>query len=137
MCTCTGGYPCQAYTPAGKRMGCNDERGQIWFEGLDKITAMQPRLLLLENVADLARTADFKPLWQHALDVLTSAGYHTSWRVVTSAEHGLPQSRERVYLIAARTDQPMPLPQNALQSAACWIFCYQGAVASIGVGYSL
>ena len=93
-----GGFPCQAFSVAGKRQGFEDARGTLFFEIARLVKARRPPYLLLENVPGLLshnKGATFNTI----LYTLYELGYHVEWEVLNSKDFGVPQSRKRVYLI--------------------------------------
>jgi DNA (cytosine-5)-methyltransferase 1 len=93
-----GGFPCQAFSIAGKRGGFNDTRGTLFFEIARILQCKRPRYLLLENVKGLLSHESGKT-FQTILGVLTDIGYLLQWEVVNSKNFGVPQNRERVFII--------------------------------------
>lgn len=93
-----GGFPCQAFSVAGKRKGFNDTRGTLFFDIARIVAHKRPRYLLLENVKGLL-THDSGKTFQTILRVLTDLGYRVQWQLLNSKDFGVPQNRERVYII--------------------------------------
>jgi len=93
-----GGFPCQAFSIAGKRGGFEDTRGTMFFELARIIRAKQPRLLLLENVKGLL-SHDQGRTFTTIISTLDELGYDLEWQVLNSKNHGVPQNRERVFII--------------------------------------
>ena len=93
-----GGFPCQAFSNAGRRRGFADARGTLFFEIARLAQAKRPAYLLLENVPGLLNHDGGRTFAAilHALDRL---GYGLEWQVLNSKDFGVPQSRKRVYLI--------------------------------------
>ena len=92
------GFPCQAFSIAGKRDGFNDTRGTLFFEIVRIAREKQPRLLLLENVRGLLshkRGRTFATI----LSTLDEIGYDLQWEVLNSKNFGVPQNRERVFIV--------------------------------------
>ncbi|WP_301357311.1 DNA (cytosine-5-)-methyltransferase [Enterococcus spodopteracolus] len=92
-----GGFPCQAFSIAGKRKGFEDTRGTLFFEIARFASILRPRYLFLENVKGLLnheRGATFETILR-ALDEL---GYDVEWQVLNSKDY-VPQNRERVFII--------------------------------------
>ena len=92
-----GGFPCQAFSIAGKRRGFDDTRGTLFFEIARILQDKRPRYLLLENVKGLL-SHDKGKTFQTILRVLSEMGYDVKWEVLNSKNHGVPQNRERVYI---------------------------------------
>ena len=93
-----GGFPCQAFSNAGKRKGFDDARGTLFFEIARLAKARRPAYLLLENVPGLL-THDQGRTFAVILSALDELGYHVEWSVLNSANFHVPQSRKRVFLI--------------------------------------
>src|SRR3990167_9297486 len=93
-----GGFPCQAFSVAGKRGGFDDTRGTLFFEIARILKHKRPRYLLLENVKGLL-SHDQGKTFQTILGVLSDIGYGVQWQVLNSKDFGVPQNRERVFII--------------------------------------
>ena len=104
----TYGFPCQDISSSGKMKGFTDENGDLtrsglFFEALRIIKETKPRIAIAENVKALTSkkfTAEFKIV----LDSLNDAGYKNYWAVLNSKDYGIPQNRERVFIISIRDD---------------------------------
>ncbi len=100
-----GGFPCQAFSLAGKRLGFNDEtRGTLFFEIEDILRKHQPKAFFLENVKGLAihdRGRTLETILRH----LDDAGYDVvPPQILNAMDYGVPQHRERIYIIGFRKD---------------------------------
>ena len=94
-----GGFPCQAFSIAGKREGFADEtRGTLFFEILRAAKQIQPPLLFLENVKGLLNH-DKGRTFRIILQAMDELGYDAEWQVLNSKDFGVPQNRERVFII--------------------------------------
>ena len=94
-----GGFPCQAFSIAGKRRGFLDEtRGTLFFEIARAAKEIKPPLLLLENVKGLL-SHDKGRTFRTLLSTLDELGYDAEWQVLNSKDFGVPQNRERVFII--------------------------------------
>lgn len=111
--------PCQAFSVAGKRLGKDDKRGILFFNSYEFIQVNQPRFFIFENVKGLL-SDDGGNTFQEWINMLggTSVNglpilfpydnalpYHLYWQVLNAKKHGVPQNRERVFLIGIRDDQ--------------------------------
>jgi DNA (cytosine-5)-methyltransferase 1 len=97
------GFPCQTFSIAGKRTGFGDERGQVIF-GLKKIiNHKKPQAFLLENVKGLVNINNGNTL-KEILSLLRECNYKVHFKVLESVDFGIPQARERVYLVGIRND---------------------------------
>jgi DNA (cytosine-5)-methyltransferase 1 len=93
-----GGFPCQSFSIAGKRKGFDDTRGTLFFEIARILSDKRPRYFILENVKGLL-SHDSGKTFQTILKVLTDLGYEYQWQVLNSKNFGVPQNRERVFII--------------------------------------
>jgi len=93
-----GGFPCQAFSIAGKRKGFDDTRGTLFFEIARICRDKRPRYILLENVKGLL-SHDNGETFKTILGVLTDIGYDIQWQVLNSKNFGVPQNRERVFIV--------------------------------------
>ena len=94
-----GGFPCQAFSIAGKRKGFLDEtRGTLFFEIARAAKEIKPPLLFLENVKGLL-SHDQGRTFRTILSTLDELGYDAEWQVLNSKDFGVPQNRERVFII--------------------------------------
>ena len=93
-----GGFPCQAFSNAGRRRGFADARGTLFFEIARLAEAKRPRYMLAENVPGLL-SHDHGKTFAVILSTLGDLGYHVEWAVLNSKHFGVPQSRKRVFLI--------------------------------------
>ncbi len=93
-----GGFPCQAFSIAGKRGGFEDTRGTLFFEIARIAKAKRPKLLFLENVKGLL-SHNKRQTFGTILSTLSDLGYVCEWQVLNSKDFGVPQNRERVFII--------------------------------------
>lgn len=100
-----GGFPCQAFSVAGKRLGFADTRGTLFFNVADILRVKRPRGFLLENVPGLV-SHDGGKTFATILSVLSDLGYHTSWKVLDASKFGVPQARRRVYITGTLMSAP-------------------------------
>ena len=94
----TGGFPCQAFSIAGKRLGFDDTRGTLFFEIARILKNKKPRYFLLKNVRGLLSHEKGKT-FETILEILSDLGYLLQWEVLNSKNYGVPQNRERVFII--------------------------------------
>jgi len=92
------GFPCQTFSVAGKRKGFQDTRGTLFFEILRVAEAKRPSLLLLENVKGLLNH-DGGRTFTVIIQSLDELGYWIEWQVLNSKHFGVPQNRERVFIV--------------------------------------
>ena len=94
-----GGFPCQAFSIAGNQLGFEDARGTLFYEIARAAEQVKPRYLFLENVRNLL-SHDKGKTFARMLKILDELGYDAEWQVLNSKNFGVPQNRERVFIIA-------------------------------------
>jgi len=94
-----GGFPCQAFSISGKQKGFEDTRGTLFFDIARIVNYHQPKILFLENVKNFTRHDNGKTL-HTVIDTLTALNYTVQYKVLNTSNFGLPQNRERVYIVA-------------------------------------
>ena len=104
-CLCAG-FPCQAFSIAGKRLGFEESRGTLFFEIARIARQKRPRLLLLENVKGLL-SHDRGKTFAVILTTLDELGYDAEWQVLNS-KYFVPQNRERIFIIGYLRGEPRP-----------------------------
>jgi DNA (cytosine-5)-methyltransferase 1 len=111
--------PCQAFSVAGKRLGKDDKRGILFFNSHEFIQVNKPRFFIFENVKGLLSDDNGNTFseWVNMLGGKSVNGvpvlfpyeesvpYHLYWRVLNAKEHGVPQNRERIFLVGIRNDR--------------------------------
>ena len=93
-----GGFPCQAFSISGRKCGFNDTRGTLFFEIARVLADKKPKHILLENVKGLL-SHDGGKSFQTIIRVLTDLGYRIQWEVLNSKDFGVPQNRERLFIV--------------------------------------
>ena len=93
-----GGFPCQAFSIAGKQLGFEDARGTLFYEIARATKQIKPRYLFLENVRNLL-SHDKGKTFERMLKILDELGYDAEWQVLNSKNFGVPQNRERVFIV--------------------------------------
>ena len=95
-----GGFPCQPFSTLGKLQGFEDEqnRGTLFFEIMDIVKKHDTKVIVLENVKNLI-THDKGNTFKRILKELDEAGYYTNWQILNSQDYGVPQRRNRVFLV--------------------------------------
>ncbi len=101
----TGGFPCQAFSMAGKRGGFEDTRGTLFFEIARIARILKPRYLLLENVKGLLNHSG-GTTFAIILNTLGELGYWVEWQILNSKDFGVPQNRERVFIVGYFGGEP-------------------------------
>lgn len=99
----SGGFPCQAFSMAGKKLGFEDTRGTLFYEFARCVKETQPQMFLAENVKGLVYHDNGKTL-DTILTVLESLGYTLQWKILNAAYFGVAQKRERIVIIGIRND---------------------------------
>jgi DNA (cytosine-5)-methyltransferase 1 len=98
-----GGFPCQAFSVAGKRLGFEDTRGTLFFEMARIAKAKKPKVILAENVKGLVGHDKGRTL-NTIVQTLCDIGYTVDFNVLNSKYFGVPQNRERIFIAAVRDD---------------------------------
>ena len=104
----TYGFPCQDISSAGLKKGMFDESGQktrsgLFFDALRVIKHIKPKVAIAENVKNLT-SASMKDTFDLVLHSLSNAGYNNYYTVLNAADYGIPQHRERVFIVSIRKD---------------------------------
>ena len=102
-----GGFPCQAFSIAGKRRGFEDTRGTLFFDLARILREKQPRYFVFENVKGLL-SHDNGNTFRTIIAATDELGYDCQWQVLNSKNHGVPQNRERVYIVGHLRGTPRP-----------------------------
>jgi DNA (cytosine-5)-methyltransferase 1 len=104
------GFPCQPFSMAGERKGFNDKRGNVFFSCLELIERKQPKYFILENVKGLI-SHDKKNTWKVICDELLKLekyGYIVKWKILNTKDYGIPQNRERIFIVGNKEDFEWP-----------------------------
>lgn len=100
----TAGFPCQPFSIAGKQLGFRDKRGNLFFEITRFVDIKRPKIIFLENVANLVEH-DNGRTFLVIYNSLAQFGYSVYYKVMSATEYGnLPQPRNRIYIVAVRED---------------------------------
>ena len=111
------GFPCQAFSLAGKRQGFDDTRGTLFYDALRYLKEHRPRYFIAENVKGLLSHDNGKTFqtiidclakttnYQMSLMPFENLGYHIHYKVLNTKDFGLPQNRERIFIIGIRDDK--------------------------------
>lgn len=106
------GFPCQAFSTAGKQHGFQDTRGTLFFDIARILKEKRPSGFILENVAGLIthdkqnRSDKIGKTLSVILNTLESLGYKVSWKVLDAQNFSVPQKRERIYIVGHRNNKP-------------------------------
>lgn len=110
------GFPCQPFSISGSQKGFEDSRGTLFFEIARIASYHKPKILFLENVANLKKHGDGETI-KHMISILEEIGYNVFYDILNASDFGVPQSRKRVYFVAFRkdlniTDFKFPIPSK-------------------------
>ncbi len=100
----TGGFPCQSFSVAATnppRLGYKDLRGQLFFEIVRILREKKPASFIAENVKGL-KSANGGKAFPLVLEEFTKAGYFVSWKLLNASHFGVPQKRERIFIVGFR-----------------------------------
>jgi DNA (cytosine-5)-methyltransferase 1 len=98
-----GGFPCQAFSNAGKKRTFEDDRGLLFDEIMRIVKVKKPKFLFLENVKHILKV-DKGKVFEYILEKLDKNGYTVQWFQMSPHDYGIPQQRERVYFVCVRKD---------------------------------
>lgn len=118
-----GGPPCQSFSLAGRREGTNDERGKLVFRFIELVRSLRPKTFVLENVKGMVNwqggivLREIESMFADPLD--TGERYIVQHSVLNAADYGVPQSRERVFIVGTRLAKPFkfPTPSHSSESS--------------------
>lgn len=99
----SGGYPCQAFSYAGKKMGLNDARGTMFYYYAKILEELMPKMFLAENVRGLVNHDNGRTL-ATMLKVFSDIGYQVQWKVLNALDYDVAQKRERIVIVGIRND---------------------------------
>lgn len=112
----TAGVPCQSWSIAGKNLGFDDDRGQLWNDTLFLLNKVRPKAFIFENVKGLADPRNKEAL-DYILERIKQAGYHAEKFLLNAYDYGVPQTRVRIYIVGFREKKyfdrfvlPAPFP---------------------------
>ncbi len=97
----TAGVPCQSWSIAGRNLGFDDDRGQLWNDTIFLLNQSRPDVFIFENVKGLVDPRNKKAL-TYILERISEAGYSANYYVLNSFDYGVPQNRIRIYIIGFR-----------------------------------
>ena len=97
------GFPCQAFSISGKQRGFEDSRGTLFFDVSRIVKAKKPKIVFMENVKNFATHDDGRTL-EVVKATMEELGYTFTQRVLNAVDYGVPQKRERIYMICFRND---------------------------------
>lgn len=94
----TGGVPCQSWSIAGKNLGFDDDRGQLWNDTIYLLNKARPKAFIFENVKGLVDPRN-KDAFSYIMNRIKEAGYYANYYLLNSYDYGVPQNRLRVYIV--------------------------------------
>lgn len=97
------GFPCQPFSISGKQLGFLDQRGVLFFEIIRIVKEKRPKVIFLENVANLTKHDDSKTI-NEMIHLLNENGYKVNYQVLNATDYEVAQSRKRVYFVCFRDD---------------------------------
>lgn len=110
-----GGVPCQSWSIAGKNLGFDDDRGQLWNDTIYLLNQSKPKAFIFENVKGLVDPRN-KVALNYILERIKEAGYYANYYVLNSYDYGVPQNRVRIYIVGFLREEfylkfqpPMPI----------------------------
>lgn len=98
-----GGSPCQSFSFVGKQRGLDDTRGTLFYEYARLINEMRPKVFIYENVRAVT-SHDGGKTWEKMQQVFRELDYSFSWKVLNARDYGVPQNRERLFVVGFRND---------------------------------
>jgi len=107
----TGGFPCQAFSYAGKKLGFEDTRGTLFFEFARAVKEIRPKLFLAENVRGIISHDKGRTL-KTIVKILSELGYNVEYRLVNAVNYGVPQKRERVIIVGTQKGYTFRFPKE-------------------------
>ena len=116
-----GGSPCQSFSLVGKQRGLDDTRGTLFYEYARLIDEIKPKVFIYENVKAVT-THDGGKTWEKMQQVFAELGYKFTWSILNAKNYGIPQNRERLFVVGFREDlelakefsfpEPIPLKKK-------------------------
>lgn len=97
------GFPCQAFSISGNQLGFNDSRGTLFFDVARIVEAKKPKVIFMENVKNFA-THDNGNTLKVVKKIIEDLGYTFFYKVLNATDYGVPQKRERIYMVCFRND---------------------------------
>ncbi len=112
----TAGFPCQPFSIIGEKLGFADTRGTLFFDIERILRHKRPHSFLLENVKQLA-THDKRRTLAVILKKLDALGYYTHWAILNAQDFGLPQKRERIFIVGFQENYDFAFPVQSTEKA--------------------
>lgn len=109
-----GGPPCQAFSQIGKKKSLEDDRGMLLYQMIRYAEVIKPRAIMMEQVKGMLKAKDLNGkeggVFEHLISELDRLGYVPKWKVLLAANYGIPQLRERVFIVATRKPNGFHFP---------------------------
>ena len=106
------GFPCQPFSIIGSMNGMSDARGTLFFDIARILKAKRPSWFVLENVKQLVGNNNGQTI-KRILSIIKSLGYVVDWRILNALDFGLPQKRERIFIVGNNRNVPFKFPQGS------------------------
>lgn len=106
-----GGPPCQPFSKSGRRKGLNDLRGLLFEHYIDLLAGLEPRAFILENVRGIASSRNGQD-WKKILNAFRKTPYTLYWKVLDGANYGVPQFRQRLFLVGFKKRIRFSFPEK-------------------------
>jgi DNA (cytosine-5)-methyltransferase 1 len=139
----TAGVPCQSWSIAGRNLGFDDDRGQLWNDTIFLLNQSRPDAFIFENVKGLVDPRNQDAL-KYILGRIKEAGYHANYYVLNSFDYGVPQNRIRIYIIGFKNKEfadkfvlPTPLEKKIKLASIILDFEYDLTEEENGVNLNL
>ena len=107
----TGGFPCQAFSYAGKKLGFEDTRGTLFYEFARCIKEVEPSVFMAENVRGLISHDNGRTL-ETMLEIFRELGYNVEYKLLNSVDYGVPQKRQRIIIIGTKPGVLFEFPEE-------------------------
>ena len=118
------GFPCQPFSTAGERRGLDDKRGNVFFSCIKLIKHKKPSYFILENVKGILHNNNGKTweIIEKELNNLRKIGYTIDWKVLNTRDYGIPQNRERLFIVGTIYDfeWPSEIKMDKLENYVDW-----------------
>lgn len=106
-----GGSPCQSFSFVGKQRGLDDTRGTLFYEYARLIDEIRPKVFIYENVRAVT-SHDGGKTWKKMQQVFNELDYSFNWKVLNARDYGVPQNRERLFVVGFRNDLDLDVEFN-------------------------
>lgn len=106
----TGGFPCQAFSHAGNKLGFEDTRGTLFYEFARAVKEIRPKIFLAENVEAILRNQDGRTI-KIIMEVLSSFGYDVRYEILNALNYGVAQKRKRVFFVGTKKGIKFQYPE--------------------------